>query len=489
MCGYGYRPYFVEGDDPAQMHQLMAATFDDVLAEIKKIQHDARAKGSAGRAATGASLPCWPMIVMKTPKAGPVQESMANPRRLVALSPGSTLRTRRETAASQAPRKWMRSYKHEELFDKTGRLKPEIAELAPTGDRRMGANPHANGGKLLRDLKMPDFCDYAVAVPRPGSVTGEATRVLGGFLRDVIKLNEEQRNFRIFGPDETESNRLTKVFEATNRVFEGEILKTDEHIARDGRVIEVKASISARLARRLSPHGSPRFLLLLRSLHPHRRFHVQSAREIGSSHSPFLASAHCVSELTLTSHVWRRDHNGFSHQDPGFIDHVMNKAEIIRVYLPPDANTLLSVADHLLASRHYASNVIVAGKQPRPNGSTWIQPSNIAPPASASGHGPAMTMAMGRRRHGCAGDVPTSKLSLPSKCCDSIVLNSKSVSSISSDIMTLQPRSNIPRPDRCRLRCAFTKINRHFRLSRLSVVNPSPDLSPHQPQKFPCPRL
>jgi len=223
------------------MHQLMAATMDDILAEIKKNQHDARAKGSAGRAATAVSLPCWPMIIMKTPKG------WTGPKEVDGKPTEGSWRSHQVPLSELAEKpqhlklleKWMRSYKPEELFDKTGRLKPEIAELAPTGDRRMGANPHANGGKLLRDLKMPDFCDYAVAVPKPGSVTGEATRVLGGFLRDVIKLNNEQRNFRIFGPDETESNRLNKVFEMTNRVFEGEILKTDEHIARDGRVIEV----------------------------------------------------------------------------------------------------------------------------------------------------------------------------------------------------------------------------------------------------------
>jgi len=343
--------------------------------------------------------------------------------------------------------KWMRSYKPEELFDKSGKLKPEIADLAPKGDRRMGANPHANGGELLRDLKMPDFCDYAVPVPKPGSVTGEATRVLGGFLRDVIKLNEDHRNFRVFGPDETESNRLTKVFEATNRVFEGEILKTDERIARDGRVIEV-------LSEHLCQGWLEGYLLTGRHgffscyeafIHIIDSMFNQHAKWLKvTRHIPWRRPIASLNYL-LTSHVWRQDHNGFSHQDPGFIDHVMNKkAEIIRVYLPPDANTLLSVADHCLRSRHYV-NVIVAGKQPAPQ---WLDMDSAIKHCTAglgiwpwasndNGNEPDVVMA-------CAGDIPTletlAAVEMLRQHCPGLKIRVINI----VDIMTLQPRSEHP---------------------------------------------
>jgi xylulose-5-phosphate/fructose-6-phosphate phosphoketolase len=368
FCGYGYRPFFVEGDDPTEMHQLMAATLDDALAEIKKIQDNARtkSKGSIAR-------PCWPMIVMKTPKG------WTGPKEVDGKPTEGSWRSHQVPFAELAEKpahlklleKWMKSYKPEELFDKTGKLKLELAELAPKGDRRMGANPHANGGKLLRDLKMPDFRNYAVAVPKPGSVTGEATRVLGSFLCDITKLNADQRNFRIFGPDETESNRLTRVFDCTDRVFMGEILKTDEHIAQDGRVMEI-------LSEHMCQGWLEGYLLTGRHgffscyeafIHIVDSMFNQHAKWLKvTRHIPWRRPIASLNYL-LTSHVWRQDHNGFSHQDPGFIDHVMNKkAEIIRVYLPPDANTLLSVADHCLRSRHYV-NVIVAGKQPAPQ---WL---------------------------------------------------------------------------------------------------------------------
>jgi xylulose-5-phosphate/fructose-6-phosphate phosphoketolase len=262
----------------------------------------------------------------------------------------------------------MKSYKPRELFDQTGKLIPELAELAPKGERRMGANPIANGGKLLRDLKLPDFRQYAVAVPSPGSVSAEATRVMGTFLRDVIELNAEARNFRVMGPDETESNRLGACFQATDRVFTGEILKTDEHLSPDGRVMEV-------LSEHLCQGWLEGYLLTGRHgffscyeafIHIVDSMFNQHAKWLKvTRHIPWRRPIASLNYL-LTSHVWRQDHNGFSHQDPGFIDHVMNKkAEIIRVYLPPDANTLLSVTDHCLRSRNYI-NVIVAGKQPAP---------------------------------------------------------------------------------------------------------------------------
>jgi xylulose-5-phosphate/fructose-6-phosphate phosphoketolase len=455
FCGYGYRPYFVEGDDPTQMHQLMAATLDDIFTEIKKIQNAARAKasaakdGSAGRAATSVTPPCWPMLVLKSPKG------WTGPKEVDGKPTENSWRSHQVPLSELAEKpqhlklleKWMRSYKPEELFDKTGRLKPDIAELAPEGDRRMGANPHANGGKLLRDLKMPDFRDYAVAVPKPGSVTGEATRVLGGFLRDVIKLNEEQCNFRVFGPDETESNRLTKVFEATNRVFEGEILKTDEHIARDGRVIEV-------LSEHLCQGWLEGYLLTGRHgffscyeafIHIVDSMFNQHAKWLKvTRHIPWRRPIASLNYL-LTSHVWRQDHNGFSHQDPGFIDHVMNKkAEIIRVYLPPDANTLLSVADHCLRSRHYV-NVIVAGKQPAPQ---WLEMDSAIKHCTAglgiwpwasndNGNEPDVVMA-------CAGDIPTletlAAVEMLRRHCPQLKVRVINI----VDIMTLQPRSEHP---------------------------------------------
>jgi xylulose-5-phosphate/fructose-6-phosphate phosphoketolase len=403
--GYGYRPFFVEGDEPAKMHQLMAATLDQVIEEIKQIQKDARAKGFKQR-------PAWPMIILRSPKG------WTGPKEVDGKPTEGSWRSHQVPLAEIAEKPehlklletWMRSYKPQELFDKSGKLIPGLAELAPKGERRMGANPNANGGKLLRDLKMPDFQDYAVAVPGPGSVTAEATRIMGAFLRDVMKLNWEARNFRVFGPDETESNHLGRLFEVTDRVFTGEILKTDEHIATDGRVVEV-------LSEHLCQGWLEGYLLTGRHgffscyeafIHIIDAMFNQHAKWLKvTRHIPWRRPIASFNYL-LTSHVWRQDHNGFSHQDPGFIDHVMNKkAEIIRVYLPPDANTLLSVTDHCLRSRHYI-NVIVAGKQPAPQ---WLDMDaaikhctaglGIWPWASNdAGNEPDVVMA-------CAGDVPT----------------------------------------------------------------------------------
>ena len=361
MVGYGYKPYWVEGSDPETMHQLMAATLDTAIGEIKAIQEKARTQGYSGR-------PQWPMIVMKTPKGwtGPKDvdgkktedywRSHQVPLSEMASKPGHV----------QLLEDWMKSYKPEELFDENGKLIPELAELAPKGARRMGANPHANGGLLLRDLKMPKFEDFAVDVQKPGTVMAEATRVSGRFLREVMTLNQENANFRIVGPDETASNRLDPVFEVTNRVWAGEILPEDDHISPDGRVMEV-----------LSEHLCQGWLegYLLTGRHGFFSCYEAFIHIIDSmfnQHAKWLKTTNDIPwrrpiaslNYLLTSHVWRQDHNGFSHQDPGFIDHVINKkAEVVRIYLPPDANTLLSVTDHCLRSRHYV-NVIIAGKQP-----------------------------------------------------------------------------------------------------------------------------
>ncbi|MEB3180160.1 MAG: phosphoketolase family protein [Nostocaceae cyanobacterium] len=362
FVGYGYKPYFVEGSYPVEeAHQLMAGTLDRVIAEIKDIQREARNNGFQGR-------PQWPMIVMRTPKGWtgpkevdgkpvenywrshqvPLSETSTNPEHLRMLE------------------EWMKSYKPEELFDEHGTLVSELAELAPKGHNRMGDNPHANGGLLLRDLKMPDFQDYAVDVPKPGTVIAEATRHMGIFLRDIIVRNEKERNFRLFGPDETASNRLSSVFEVTDRVFTGEILPIDGNLSPDGRVMEVlnEQMCQGWLEGYLLTGRHGFFSCYEAFIHIIDSMFNQHAKWLKTTrHIPWRRPIASLNYL-LTSHVWRQDHNGFSHQDPGFIDHVVNKkSEIIRVYLPPDANTLLSVTDHCLRSRHYV-NVIVAGKQP-----------------------------------------------------------------------------------------------------------------------------
>jgi xylulose-5-phosphate/fructose-6-phosphate phosphoketolase len=403
--GYGYAPRFVEGSDPAQMHALMAATLDEIADEIGSIQ-------SAARTGSLAERPRWPMIVLRTPKG------WTGPKMVDGLPAEGSFRSHQVPLANLATNpehvaqleQWMRSYRPEELFDDAGALAPELAALAPRGDRRMGANPHANGGVLLRDLDLPAFREYAVDVSYPASMTSEPTRVLGGFLRDLVRLNEQAANFRLFGPDETASNRLSAVFEATDRVWEAEILDTDDHLARDGRVMEV---LSEHLCEGwlegyllTGRHGLfncyEAFIHIIDSMFNQHAKWLKVTRGI-----PWRAPIASLNYL-LSSHVWRQDHNGFSHQDPGFIDHVVNKkAEIVRVYLPPDANCLLSVADHCLRSRGYV-NVIVAGKQPSLDYLTmdeavahctrglgiWDWASND------QGGEPDVVMA-------CAGDIPT----------------------------------------------------------------------------------
>jgi len=361
FVGYGYKPYFVEGSEPEAMHQLMAATLETAIEEIKAIQQDARTNGFTKR-------PQWPMIILRSPKG------WTGPKEVDGKKTEGFWRSHQVPFAELASKPdhiklledWMKSYKPEELFDENGKLIDELAQLAPKGHRRMGDNPHANGGILLRDLKMPDFRDYAVEVTNPGTTFAEATRVMGQFLRDVMKRNQESRNFRIVGPDETASNRWGDVFEATDRAWMDETYPYDDHLSPDGRVLEMLSEHTCQgwlegylLTGR---HGFfscyEAFIHLVDSMFNQHAKWLESCR-----HIPWRRPIASLNYL-LTSHVWRQDHNGFSHQDPGFIDHVVNKkASIIRVYLPPDANTLLSVTDHCLRSRHYV-NVVVAGKQP-----------------------------------------------------------------------------------------------------------------------------
>jgi xylulose-5-phosphate/fructose-6-phosphate phosphoketolase len=364
--GYGYLPFVVEGDDPEIMHQRMAAVLDEVLQQVADIQESARGADGATAPNQRPARPRWPVIVLRTPKGwtGP-KEVDGQPAEGSFRShqvPMSDVREKPDHLALLEH--WMRSYRPEELFDERGQLRADLAALPPAGERRMSANPHANGGLLLHDLDLPDFREYGVDVASPGVALSEATRVLGTWLRDVIKHNPQ--TFRIVGPDETASNRLTPVFEATDRAWMAEILPTDDHVGPDGRVMEV-------LSEHLCQGWLEGYLLTGR----HGLFNCYEAfiHIVGSMFNQHAKWLKMTREITwrrpvaslnylLTSHVWRQDHNGFSHQDPGFIDHVVNKkAVVIRVYLPPDTNCLLSVADHCLRSRNYV-NVIVAGKQP-----------------------------------------------------------------------------------------------------------------------------
>jgi len=367
LKGCGWAPVFVEGDDPQKMHQLMAAAVEKAVEDIREIQAHARGNKDPAR-------PRWPVIVLRSPKG------WTGPKVVDGLQIEGTFRAHQvpilvdsgHPEHVQLLENWMKSYKAEELFDKNGTLLPELAELAPEGERRMGANPHTNGGVLLRDLIMPDFRDHAVTVTSPGAVEGEDTTVLGAFLRDVVKLNREQRNFRVFGPDETLSNQLGAVFEATNRQWDAREVPGDEFLAPEGRVLDSM----------LSEHQCEGWLegYLLTGRHGLFNSYEAFIRIVDSMFSQHAKWLKVTLELPwrrkiaslnylLASHVWQQDHNGFTHQDPGFLDHVINKkADIVRVYLPPDANCLLSVVDHCLRSRHYV-NVVVAGKHPLPQ---WL---------------------------------------------------------------------------------------------------------------------
>jgi xylulose-5-phosphate/fructose-6-phosphate phosphoketolase len=442
LTGYGYRPYFVEGDDPALVHRLLAGTLDTIIDEIHSIQDRARTQGFSER-------PIWPMIVLRTPKG------WTGPKTVDGQKIEGTFRAHQVPVAEvrsnpehlQLLETWMKSYRPEELFDAEGKLMRQIAALAPKGDRRMGANPHANGGLLLKDLRLPDFRNYAVDVPKPGSVEAEATRMMGQFLRDVMKVNAEAQNFRIFGPDETSSNRLGALFEITDRASTAEITSDDDHVSPLGRVMEM-----------LSEHMCQGWLegYLLTGRHGlfscYEAF-IHIVDSMFNQHAKWLKVTKCIPwrrpiaslNYLLTSHVWRQDHNGFSHQDPGFIDHVVNKkADVVRVYLPPDANTLLSVTDHCLRSRNYV-NVIVAGKQPAPQ---WLDMNAAVKHCTVGigiwgwasndqGNEPDVVMA-------CAGDVPTLetlaavdllRTHLPE-------LRIRVVNVV--DLMTLQPRTEHP---------------------------------------------
>jgi xylulose-5-phosphate/fructose-6-phosphate phosphoketolase len=362
LRGYGHTPCFVEGDEPAAVHQSLAATLDRVLDEIREIQGTARRRGFAWR-----DRPRWPMIVLRTPKGwtGPheVDGRLVEGTWRAHQVPLADLAEHPERLAQLE--RWMRSYRPDELFDPAGRLRPELAALAPAGARRMSANPHTNGGLLVQHLRLPDFRAYAVDVPRRGSISVSATQVQGAFIRDVLKLNADRRNFRVFGPDETTSNRWGALFEVTDRLTVAAIEPTDEHLSVEGRVLEMLSEhqMQGWLEGYLltGRHGFfncyEAFIHIVDSMVNQHAKWLKSTREI-----PWRRPLPSLNYL-LSSHVWRQDHNGFSHQDPGFLDHVANKkADIIRVYLPPDANTLLSVTDHCLRSRHYV-NVIVAGKQ------------------------------------------------------------------------------------------------------------------------------
>jgi len=406
FIGYGYQPYFVEGSKPEHMHQLMAATLESVITEIRTIQEEARHNGVTQR-------PRWPMIILRTPKG------WTGPKEVDGKKTEDYWRSHQVPIAELADNPdhlrlledWMKSYRPEELFNEYGSLMPELAELAPQGERRMGANPHANGGLLLTDLKLPDFRDYAVGVAKPGGLAAEATRIMGTYLRDVMKLNLETRNFRVMGPDETNSNRLGALFEVTGRAWMAEMLPEDEHLATDGRVMEILSEHTCQgwLEGYLLTGRHGLFSCYEAFIHIVDSMFNQHAKwlKVTSKEIPWRRPIASLNYL-LTSHVWRQDHNGFSHQDPGFIDHVVNKkADVIRVYLPPDANTLLCVTDCCLRSRNFV-NVIVAGKQAQPQ---WLDMDAAIKHCTAGigiwewasndqGIDPDVVMA-------CAGDVPT----------------------------------------------------------------------------------
>ena len=403
--GYGYTPYFVEGDDPMKMHQLMADTLDRVTKEIQTIKANARKKGVKKR-------PLWPMIVLRTPKG------WTCPKEIDGKKTEGYWRSHQVPMGEMHEKpghvrileKWMKTYKPNELFNKNGQLYPELADLPPKGERRMSANPHANGGLLLKDLRMPDFRSYALKVPSPGSVTAESTRVMGKFLRDIMKQNMGSKNFRLFSPDENNSNRWQDALEVTKRTWMADTFPYDDHLAPDGRVMEM-----------LSEHQCQGWLegYLLTGRHGFFSCYEAFIHIIDSMFNQHAKWLKVCDEIPwrrpiaslnylLSSHVWRQDHNGFSHQDPGFIDHVVNKkADVVRVYLPPDANCLLSVTDHCLRSRNYV-NVVVAGKQPAPQ---WLTMDQAIKHCSAGlsiwdwasndrGGEPDVVMA-------CCGDVPT----------------------------------------------------------------------------------
>ncbi len=440
FLGYGYKPFFVEGSDPEEMHQKMAAVLDQVIEEIKDIQKKARTSKNV-------ECPQWPIIILRSPKG------WTGPKEVDGLKTEDFWRSHQVPFAKMDSEhirlleKWLKSYKPEELFDENGKFFEELAELAPKGTRRMGDNPHANGGILLKELKIPDFRKYAVDVPKPGQVIAESTRVMGGFLRDIMALNMSQANFRVMGPDEIASNRLSSLFEVTDRVWMEPTIPEDDHLSPDGRVMEI-----------LSEHTCQGWLegYLLTGRHglftSYEAF-IHLVDSMFNQHAKWLKVTRSIPwrrpiaslNYLLSSHVWRQDHNGFSHQDPGFIDHVVNKkADIIRAYFPPDANTLLSVTDHCLRSHNYI-NVIVAGKQPQPQ---WLNMDQAVKHCTAGigiwswasndqGGEPDVVMA-------CCGDVPTMEtlaaVDLLRKHVPDVKVRVINV----VDLMTLQPKEEHP---------------------------------------------
>ncbi|MCB1706304.1 MAG: phosphoketolase family protein [Halioglobus sp.] len=442
FLGYGYQPYFVEGSEPEVMHQQMAATLDAAVVHIKAIQHAARNEGEVCR-------PRWPLIILNSPKG------WTGPREVDGKKTEGFWRSHQVPFSDMSEQsghlellaRWLTSYQPEELFDRSGALRPELAELAPRGERRMGANPHANGGMLRRNLSLPDVDQYAVTVKQPGQVQAESTRVMGNYLRDVMRLNEKWQNFRVVGPDETASNRLGALFEVTDRAWMAEQYPEDEHLAPDGRVMEI-----------LSEHTCQGWLEGYLLTGRHGLFSCYEAfthivDSMVNQHAKWLKVSkeipwrRPISSLNylLTSHVWRQDHNGFSHQDPGFVDHVLNKkADIIRVYLPPDANTLLVITDKCLRSQNFI-NVIVAGKQPELQ---WLDMDAAIKHSTAGigiwewasndkGSEPDVVMA-------CAGDVPTletlAAVSLLREQAPGLKIRVINV----VDLMTLQPSEEHP---------------------------------------------
>ena len=444
LVGYGHEPFFVEGDDPQDMHRKMAATMDAALDRIAEIQHAARQSG------TVVQRPRWPMIVLRSPKGwtGPKEVDGKKVEGFWRAHQVPITDPRADPGHLKLLEDWMRSYRPEELFDETGALRSELRSLAPSGARRMGANPHANGGLLKRELQLPDFRDFAVAVPQPGGALAEATRVMGAFLEEAVRLNADARNFRIMGPDETASNRLDAVFEATERVWMETIEPYDVHLARDGRVMEV-------LSEHLCQGWLEGYLLTGRhGLFSCYEAFIHIVDSMFNQHAKWLKVSRGLAwrrpiaslNYLLTSHVWRQDHNGFSHQDPGFVDLVANKkADIVRIYLPPDANTLLWVADHCLRT-YDRINVIVAGKQPAPQ---WLAIEDAAMHCRAGvgvwewagtekgGADPDVVMA-------CAGDVPTletlAAVDLLRQALPDLAIRVVNV----MDLMTLQPKERHP---------------------------------------------
>jgi xylulose-5-phosphate/fructose-6-phosphate phosphoketolase len=475
LVGYGYKPYLVEGDDPKTMHQQMAATLDQVFDEIRAIQIEARQGKGQGR-------PIWPMIILKSPKG------WTGPKEVDGHKTEGFWRSHQVPFAEMKGRpdhiqlleSWMKSYRPEELFDDNGVLRPEIAALAPEGERRMSANPHANGGLLMRELDLPDIADYAVKVDQPGGQNAEATAVMAEYLRDVLKNSAQRRNFRVFGPDETASNRLSHVFETTDRAWDAETLPYDDHLAPDGRVMEILSEHTCQgwlegylLTGR---HGLfscyEAFIHIIDSMFNQHAKWLKTCNEI-----PWRRRIPSLNYL-LTSHVWRQDHNGFSHQDPGFIDYVTNKkAEIVRVYLPPDANSLLYVTDHCLKSWNRI-NVIVAGKQPAPQ---WLGMDEAVKHCTAGigiwewasndkDSGPDVVMA-------CAGDVPTLETAHP---CRQRCRPYDPAAARRPPAWAQRPRFR---------RAVHHRQAGHLRPSRISDLDSPADLSAPQSRQFPCPWL